>query len=186
MKRQAVKDLMAGAIDTKPVDFDFGQGYTESWEYWDAEECECGTLVVGSGYTECPKCGTEVMIEGPMMNYYYPLPGSVDVEEYARSLYPLPLCLVRIDDENTEERYALALTGGGMDFSWQICEAFMRLGYLPPIHFSLPRMAYALDARRRWVIAGMRKALLVSKMRADTDLRDLRNLVTWYKERATA
>jgi hypothetical protein len=29
-----------------------------------------------------------------------------------------------------------------MDFSWQICEAFMRLGFLPPVHFAnLPGLA---------------------------------------------
>ncbi|MBD3404346.1 hypothetical protein GF420_15760 [candidate division GN15 bacterium] len=78
----------------------------------------------------------------PMMNYYYEI-GSrwepVDAEEAQRTLWleSLPLTVVRVDGN-----YVLALTGGGMDFSWEICEAFMVLGFLPPVHFCrLPRIA---------------------------------------------
>lgn len=75
----------------------------------------------------------------PMMNYYYPLyhRDSFDQDD-AKKINHLPLCIVYFTES---EEYALALTGGGMDLSWQICEAYIRLGYYPPIHFRLPRMA---------------------------------------------
>ena len=64
-----------------------------------------------------------------------------DEKEAAKALVDLPLCIVYLIEE---EAYFLALTGGGMDLTWQICEAYMRLGYLPPTHFSrLPRYAGA-------------------------------------------
>jgi len=79
----------------------------------------------------------------PMMNYIYDLPNRDNFEmEDAKKIKDLPLCLMYFyEDEGTEEHYALALTGGGMDLSWQICEAYMRLGYYPPVHFRLPNMA---------------------------------------------
>ena len=76
--------------------------------------------------------------EGPMMNYFYPVsdytPG--DMEEWAAKLDGLPLCVVELDGER-----GLALTGGGMDLSWEIAEAFIRLGYYPPTWIDLPAMA---------------------------------------------
>ncbi|MDH5523044.1 MAG: hypothetical protein OEY01_03440 [Desulfobulbaceae bacterium] len=36
----------------------------------------------------------------------------------------------------------MALAAGGMDLSWDICEAYISLGYYPPAHYcDLPRMA---------------------------------------------
>lgn len=82
--------------------------------------------------------GPEVGIEGPMMNYYYPIDLRMDPKYAAIELADLPLCIVRFDKDNI----ALALTGGGMDLSWEICEAFIRLGSYPPVHFcNLPGMA---------------------------------------------
>lgn len=118
----------------------------------------------------CPKCDEDHEsdgAEGPMMSYYYPLPehGSFSSEDAAK-LEGLPLCLVHFEKwgENYDESlpdWALALTGGGMDLSWQICEAFMRLGYMPPLNFcDLPRMA-SMDydsPRNRWVIDGCKRA----------------------------
>jgi hypothetical protein len=100
-----------------------------------------------------------------MMNYAYPLeslridmrgtllgdsvPDSIGahgfpttVHEAAHALRGLPLCIIeRLDGEG----YELALTGGGMDLSWEICEAFVRLGFLPPVHFcDLPDMGRTL------------------------------------------
>jgi hypothetical protein len=71
-----------------------------------------------------------------MMNYYYPVEID-DTDEAAKLLADTCLCIVTIDDKT-----ALALTGGGMDLSWEICAAFIKLGFLPPLHFcDLPGMA---------------------------------------------
>lgn len=85
--------------------------------------------------------------EGPMMNYSYDLRTTVysdsygykrgrDPIEVAAKMLGLPMCVVDIDDD-----LHLALTGGGMDLSWEINEAYVRLGHLPPVAFDLPGMA---------------------------------------------
>lgn len=110
----------------------------ESWEAW-----RCVS-------TTCERRGEQAddTGDGPMMSYYYPLPDGFrnwgehpfPRDEYAAAdaLRDVPLCVVRIDGDG----YGLALTGGGMDLSWEIAEAFALLGYLPPVHFAdLPGMA---------------------------------------------
>ncbi len=76
--------------------------------------------------------------EGPMMNYWYPLPAvEDDPVQSAADLADLPLCVVRVEDE-----WGIALTGGGEDLTWEIVEAYLRLGQLPPRHFAdLPGQA---------------------------------------------
>lgn len=108
-------------------------------------------------------CDETFYNEGPMMNSRYP----VDVRrvggprEAAKAIKHLPLCIVDID-----QAYYLALTGGGMDLSWEIAEAYMCLGYLPPqfVH-DLPRMAgrRLSDPRTKWVLEGVRKAARVQQ-----------------------
>lgn len=79
--------------------------------------------------------------EGPMMNYFYVLEEgrywsrSVDLAEWAAKLDGLPLCAVTVGEDA-----GLALTGGGMDLSWEIAEAHLRLGYRPPQWLRLPEM----------------------------------------------
>lgn len=76
--------------------------------------------------------------DGPMMNYFYPVsdytPG--DMRDWAAKVADLPVCVVEIGDER-----GLALTGGGMDLSWGIAEAYVRLGYYPPVWLDLPAMS---------------------------------------------
>lgn len=99
--------------------------------------------------------------EGPMMNYWYPLAeqerewSSFDPIDAAARLGVSSLTIVQIGDE-----YGLALAGGGMDFSWQICEAYIVLGYCPPVHFAdLPRMAEEWTDRKELVLRGMKRSL---------------------------
>lgn len=138
-----VSELSHAHVDTEPVDRDWSVGYPEQWEYFDAEECsECETVcLVSAGFIRCTNedCDLyddeqDVYAEGPMMNYSY----ACDVDtDAAIELVHLPLCIVRFEDGET----CLALTGGGMDLSWQICEAYMRLGFIPPTHYArLPMM----------------------------------------------
>lgn len=76
-------------------------------------------------------------VEGPMMNYWYPVRGLDFDAETAAKIANYPLCVVEVDDE-----VGLALTGGGMDLSWEIAEACVALGYFPPAFVdSLPGMS---------------------------------------------
>lgn len=153
---------------------DCGDGGTHSDLYSDGDECpQCrrrGNIESNEKEGEefrhvCTDCGFAFVpddppcdgyvstADGPMMNYWYPVEID-DIDAAARELANLPLCVVEFRDGRT----GLALTGGGMDLSWEICEAFIKIGYLPPFHFcDLPAMAgLRLDARRRLVIAACR------------------------------
>lgn len=159
--------LNCDAINESPRDMDWSEGYGERWEYCAASECEgedngkrCGAIVYNMN--ECEKCGQEAYNEGPIMNSFYPLPSfRMSQEEAAEAIKDLPLAVVTLTD--TDEM-GLALTGGGMDLSWEIAEAHIRLGYWPPLQFCrLP--AYAgkrLNKRERMVLDACRESVLIS------------------------
>lgn len=170
--RSNIRDLSAACIDSKPVNYDWSEGYPEKWDYYACERREAyrddPAMIVESWNNE-----TDQSVDGPMMNYYYPLAGDgPGKEELAHRIIDLPLCVVHFDDDT----FALALTGGGMDLSWEICEAFMLCGYLPPVHFcDLPVMGgRGTSSRDRWIIAGCRRSLQIAKSRAGYALRRLR------------
>ncbi len=174
MKRKPVKELYVDAIDASARYYDWSEGYPEIWDYIEACRCEeCGKVVIVQGedrhryVDDKTDCDGYVLTEGPMMNCFYPLPrfDHVDPQEATRRIVDLPLCLIYLED--TDE-YGMALTGGGMDLSWEICEAYMLLGYLPPITYcDLPVMAgKKLNRRNRWIMAGCRRTTKVVSIRA--------------------
>jgi len=114
----------------------------------------------------------------PMMNYYYPLPDFKDFGyEDALKINHLNLCLVYFTEK---EEYALALTGGGMDLSWDIVEAYIRLGYYPPTHFDLPNFAgMPNDMHRRCIINACIGSREIVKGWMDNDIKDLENLTKY-------
>jgi len=129
-----------------------------------------GPSLVRSGLCECPECGNEVEDDAdePMMNYYYPLPDHKNFDaDDALKLDGLSLCLVnfsdsdwRQDEPDDRPDWALALTGGGMDLNWDIAEAYMRLGLLPPLFTCrLPKFAgkNMAEPHAAWVIAGCKR-----------------------------
>ncbi|HTQ47487.1 MAG TPA: hypothetical protein VMI75_32245 [Polyangiaceae bacterium] len=189
MTSVAIKDLDCTAIDAKPIDFDWSEGYGETWECWEGSRCsECNAALVGrEGDRHCDvdnesECRGTLSGEGPMMNYYYPCTIG-DEAEAARTLADTCLCVVRVNGET-----GLALTGGGMDLSWEIkCEAFMLLGHLPPVHFAdLPGMAGKdVDSKRnRWIVAGCLKSCRVAASWAQGRASRLRATVASMRKRA--
>jgi hypothetical protein len=106
--------------------------------------------------------------EGPQVNYWYSLESdNADGADLAARLGVTSLCVVEVGG-----RFGLALTGGGMDMTWDIADAFIRLGLLPPVHFAdLPTMAglSRSDVNLR-VVAAMRRSLTVTIERAQRDL----------------
>lgn len=100
----------------------------------------------------------------PMMSYAYPLPHfpspcGPQTAELAQAR--LMLCSPSVVVVELEGAPALALSGGGMDFSWEICEAYRALGYLPPVHFArnLPRDRSGKGPRDRLTLAAALRAL---------------------------
>ena len=48
-----------------------------------------------------------------------------------------------------------------MDLTWEICEAFMQLGELPPLHFCRPpaMAGRGKSTRDKWIIEGCKRQL---------------------------
>jgi len=179
MKNQLPKlaDLKAAFINVQPVNHDWASlEYGEQWHSYEAARNDDGKVILS---TE-DDGDNGVTFDGPMMSYFYPLPEwsryGASVDDTIRALVDLPLCLVHFEES---DEYGLALTGGGMDLSPEICEAFITLGYLPPFHFAadLPAMAGRWTSPRdKAILAACRKTCQVVKMRAGSALRRLREL----------
>jgi hypothetical protein len=175
-----VEGLWVDTVFTGSVSADWdviGGEYREGFTSYEAPSCPtCDEYAVWHertwtcGNGACEDAGVEVEddSEGPMMNYYYPLPDlrrvGDDPGEAASRIRDLPLCVIEFPDGS----YALALTGGGMDLSWEICLAFTRLGFLPPLHFAdLPAMAgYPRGDEHRYTISACLRSTEVAEARA--------------------
>ena len=100
----------------------------------------------------------------PMMNFFYPIPnfddkklGDDEIKEALSDAGSVTL-IEKLDSGDK----GLALTGGGMDLSWDICAGYINLGFLPPAHFcrDLPRFGGArLTEKSKQVIEGCRRSL---------------------------
>lgn len=150
-----------------------------------------GPAVAHNGLVECPECGNGDDCEsadGPMMNYVWPLPdhASLDSDD-ALKLAGVSLCLVHFDQSYNSysepdpslPEWGLALTGGGMDLSWDIAEAYCLLGYLPPVNVCrLPRFAGSdyTDPRRVWVMDACKRSLQAVRDHAQAGMDYLDNL----------
>jgi hypothetical protein len=164
------------SVDVKPQFYDWSEGYPDRWDYWAARRCEtndCSGIVNrGAECSECKEC-SQSHDDGPAICYFYELPDyQGDPLDDAKKLADLPLCIVNIEGD----RYGLALSGGGMDLSWEICAAYVALGYLPPACISrdLPRLAgMKMSEEKRSVIKACRESL---RCQRDWTVRGLRQL----------
>ncbi len=92
----------------------------------------------------------------PVPNRIYPIP-ELDMEPAMAQAYlaGTNVVVVVVDDEPF-----LALSAYGMDCTWDLVEAYITLGYLPPICFSdLPNMGLSPDHRELMIIAEMKTSL---------------------------
>ncbi len=180
----AAIDVTSRNIDWSECDF-FESGERKvPATFLDAVECYAcqKTTVRGPGESECPKCHAEGdPSEGPMMNYWYPLGDGCDelTDEQARKaafkIRRLPLCVVKVGEE-----WGLALTGGGMSLSWEICEAFMRLGLLPPVQFTPAAMCGRGTSKRdRWIVRGYVRACRGAASRANRSVERAREALAF-------
>lgn len=107
---------------------------------------------------------------GPMTNYLWPLDVfDITAEECAERIVDLPLCIVT---DNDGDIVGMALTGGGMDLSWEIAEAYMRLGCYPPAMIRLAAICgRGADDKDKWIAAGMVKSIeaVIERMRSNVD-----------------
>jgi hypothetical protein len=157
-KKEPVKlDLSYAVIDVKPRSYDFWENkYAEDWD-------------IAIDRTEEEMENEDFM---PMMNYIYPLPDNFEVPDDVKDKLN-NTTIVEIEDE-----YFLALTGGGMDLSWEICESYINLGYYPPAHFcDLPAMAgRGKSARDKKIIQACKESLKALSGRHDSAIRRLESI----------
>lgn len=77
----------------------------------------------------------------PIMNYAYPvtLRHNADLPSLATKIEAMAGCVTLVE---VDEQCYLALTGGGMDLSWNICAAFIACNLMPPLKYldGLPAM----------------------------------------------
>lgn len=165
-----VEDLYCDTITYKPRDFDF------------SEEEYGGTWDIALDLTEEEEESEEFY---PMMNYLYPLPPTFEKDmekrfgkDWRRKIKEKLVCttVVYLYEEG---RYFLALTGGGMDLSWEICESYINLGYLPPFHFcNLPRLAdKKMDRKNRRIVRACLRTVKMIQMRAKEIEEHLKSLL---------
>jgi len=147
--REKMEKLWIDTADVKPEDYDFyNMRYGEDWDI------------------PFERTGEEMENEEfmPMMNYRYPIP---DFDEKHHSSKEIKRALneagsvTLVEDLKSNKKY-LALTGGGMDLSWDIVKGYVNLGFAPPAHFcrDLPRMAgMKLTKGNEEAILGCRRSL---------------------------
>lgn len=213
--QEIASDLFNCAVDSKSRRVDWSEALGEDFEGWqafevvDCEECDrsciCSTgmgedqhryidheVVDENGEAlededgdvlenEC--MGTIYAIEGPMMNHFYPCElRSLSVEDAARAIAHLPLCVVQFKDGET----GFALTGGGMDLSWEICDAFISCGYLPPLQYcDLPDMAgQEKRPRTQLILAACQRSAEIAEGWAKRRGESLARLADKYKDSA--
>lgn len=189
-QRVPVGELIFGAKPTS-TSFDWSQDYDDElgerrWEAWEYGTCEfCEQLTDTSGVCqneECEYADQQVKtLEGPMMSSYWPFDPLTDFEpdEAAKLIVDLPLCIVQIN----EDEYGLALTGGGMDLSWEITEAFTRIGMLPPTDLRLPVMADKYwNERTEYIIGAMERAHRGALARLQHEMDELHHVEAQLRE----
>jgi hypothetical protein len=114
----------------------------------------------------------------PLMNYIYPLPnyaGDETADQLKLDREAGAVCLVRLlGGDDAADEVCLALTGGGMDLSLDICEGYIMLGYLPPLHFAdLPEFGDRSSRKEDRVVAAMIESAHVARRQADYTVKKL-------------
>lgn len=178
-----LQDLSLRTLDAQSLHVDWRENLHE-WHHWEAvraEESDKRDVWIWPGDRDENEYLFEIAA-GPMMNYAYELEVLTPYSERGRTpaeaaelLVDLPLCLV--EAEFLSEDWYLALTGGGMDFSWEICEAYMRLGFIPPTEFAdLPNMAgRPRDENDRKIIEACKRAYNEAAGRSKRGAENLEN-----------
>ncbi len=183
-----ISSLYYSAVNSESVRFDFGNGWGETWESvapYTLRCTYCQALFSDHQHEEgdaCPDvecftangCCLERPDCDPMMNYYYPLPsyhGDPEADQALLVQSSANVVLVKLmgGGFDAEDFYAVALSGAGMDFSLDICHAYIMLGYSPPLAFcDLP--IFAGQDYRKEPYASIIKACLQSVQSAQNRL----------------
>lgn len=145
------------------------------------EDCLDSTGEDGIGVCMCqdaPCDGYVPEVSGPAINYVYPCKLR-DLPDAAKKIAHLPLCVIEFPGGAT----GFALTGGGMDFTWEICAAYVACGFLPPAQFDLPKMSgLSMDGWHRDVWYAMKRSIQVQQNWLNNSLEKLDVLKKWIED----
>lgn len=192
--RKEVENLSAAHVDSESRQVDWsdtlGDGM-DGWRSYDAVTCpECNKTVCVVGPTgECrhsdvdddADCGGYLNSDGPVMNYFYPC--NVSRPEKAAISLSGAVCIVQMADGET----GFALTGGGMDLSWDIAAAYVECGFLPPAWIRLPDFGgLTLTTRTRTIIEACKRSAEIMAERARWSVGDLERLEKRMRAEARA
>ena len=188
------------ALDLVPCDFDWGDNADgEPWsvpipnpEDWDEDEQKqfLDDWGFGAEVTDPVETIYEALQESlePMMNYYYPLPSQEnrDPAELQKDLLDVCGCVIVVELHGDP---VLALSGGGMDLTWDIVGAYHALGYFPPVHYArdLPKFAGMGfdDAWTREVFAACYGAVQAAKERMTWGISSVEQTWAWMLDHTT-
>lgn len=163
-----------------PRTIDWARPGTGVWAYAEAVECDqCGAPIVNldDHAGDCSDFGEtgslDLGADGPTSSTFYPCEIEDDVVA-ARALADLSLCVVTLNVDDDPET-GIALTGGGMDMTWELVEGYMRLGHYPPVLLcNLPRFSGMTATRTNMhIVAGCRKTLEVLIRRSQETIHTL-------------
>lgn len=195
---KAIKDLYCDAVNVSSVAFDFSDVWGKSWETIYPESLkfsilQCCKILDDAGYHK-PEAADRVGIwreyvwgyyqtsgiYNPSMNYYYPLPGYDGNPVLDQLSLGDNVAVMLVEVNGTP---VFALSGGGKNPGWDICYAYVLMGYLPPITFcNLPEFAgLKLDAKTKRVLAACLRTADVIKNRAQDTSKKLRDYRKWLR-----
>lgn len=138
---------------------------------WQSTRCSaCNVQLIGLAPGVMLHCEQSHDLSGNLSQRTYPLPllDFATTEDAVRTLGDLPVCLINHRSEEGPTTWSLGLTAHLSDPTWEIVEAYMRLGFLPPFVLievsGLPIGLHLYTATTRWLLAGAREtARLIGK-----------------------
>lgn len=203
--RLRARDLSAAALSSESVDYDWSEGWGENWEIVDpAREMTrseiCAQLRDWGVEFDATEQNNDELREllydsgewndefAPIVSCYYPLPdftGSGEKLQAALRREHNNCAVVSVEMLDGDWEYVLALTGCGMNLSWDIAEAYIIAGYLPPAWLRMPRMAdVKLGPRQKAVFRAIRRGAAIRRNWIESDLRDVRTTEEYLKRNA--
>lgn len=166
-KKVKVRDLWGDFVFSEAREYDFSEGYGDRWE-------------IAFERTEEEEDNEEFM---PMMDYIYECKQTLSEEQMRKIAEKYAITFVRIYEGEDDYTVYMALTGAGMDFSWDIAGAYVMQGYLPPLQFCrLPRFAGdKLTTEKAKILAACEESIRYAKRYLNNLKRDLNVTRQWLK-----
>lgn len=163
----AVEALSAVAVDSHAVPFSWNPSrIVDAYSIDDADAAPGTWATIDAAGVDYEADDYDPADVEPVISAVWPFgyddaPRGVDLAEGQALLSDLPVCLAHFVDLAETPRVGLALTGGGMDLSDRIAEAYVRLGYLPPAALA-PLPDFAGREHAPALVAAVERSLFIA------------------------